>query len=86
VTLARDTNPADMDLSVDQGFTLGESICFMVVCVPKSWDNGRIESFAGASGTSSGWCIADPDPEVFNGETRIQCPDEEERVHVLLNC
>ena len=81
-----ETNPTGMDLIVDEGFVLSTGICHMVVCVPKSWSNERILAFVGPSGTSGGWQLAESDPEVCNGDVRCQCPDDDGREHVLLDC
>jgi hypothetical protein len=80
-----DTNPDDIDLTADKGYVLAKSFFHLVVCVPKSWSDERIESFAGAADTSWDWRITDPDNDVFPGEVRAECPDDTNRIHVVLS-
>jgi len=84
------SNPENLDLTEDRGFVLQVGILYGAVCVPKAWSDDKILAFidreVGAAGTTLGWALSEPDPDVADGEVRVQCPDEDSRVHVLFNC
>ena len=84
------SNPENIDLTEDRGFVMSVGIVYGAVCVPKSWDDDHIMSFinreVGAPGTTHGWVLSEPDPDVNGGMARWPCPDEDSRVHVLFNC
>ena len=84
------TNPENLDLSVDRGFMLRAGAFTCAVCVPKAWDDERVIDFAESNypcGTTNGWQIAKPGGFfVGDSEVCIQCPDDENRHHLLLDC
>ena len=83
----------DVDLTEDRLFSLGWGLVFKAVCAPAAWDAERVSSEAtelDPPGTSANrWVVADPDDEredAFKGRSCIDCPDDSNRRHWLLNC
>jgi hypothetical protein len=82
----------DVDLSQDRLFSLGWGLIYRVVCAPKSWSADRVSETATRNdppGTSlNRWEVSEPrereDP--FNNYNNVQCPDDPDRVHWLINC
>lgn len=81
------------DLTEDRIFPCGWGLLFRVVCAPKSWSDDKISETVTREdppGTfNNQWVVSEPDDErtdQFKGVSRIQCPDCENRWHVLMNC
>jgi len=82
---------SNVDLTKDCGFVLHNGFLLVVVCVPRSWSDGRIEDWVNCenpAGTMHGWMIATEDITLQDGTTppRIDCPDDPNRIHVFLEC
>lgn len=82
-----------VDLTEDRLFSLGWGLIFKAVCAPASWDAARVSETATSDdppGTSGGrWVVSEPDDDrddAFKGCNCIQCPDDPNRRHWLLNC
>lgn len=60
------------------------------VCVPADWTDEMVEAFANAArpcGTSGGWRIRrQGDPLLDGCDERVPCLDDEEYVHIMLDC
>ena len=60
------------------------------VCVPKSWTDAEVSSFAeaeGPSGTEGGWKVRkEGHPDLKGQPERVQCDIYEKNVHVMLDC
>lgn len=61
----------------------------MQVCVPKDWTDDQVVFFANNQnpcGTSNGWFIRrQGDPALNGANERVQCSDDPNCVHVILN-
>lgn len=82
-----------VDLSEDRIFPLGWGLIFRCVCAPRSWSPERVAAQITCDdppGTSlNKWVISDPDEtreDMFKGTNHIDCLDDPNRVHWLLNC
>jgi len=81
-----------VDLSEDRLFPVGWGLIYRCVCAPKSWSEDRVAEVITREdppGTSvNRWVISDPQgrDDEFNNCNNIQCPDDPNRVHWLLNC
>lgn len=89
----RDPLAPTVDLTEDRIFPLGTGLIFRCVCAPRSWSADRVAEDVTAKdppGTSQNrWVISDPDPtrdDDFKGTNCLDCPDDANRVHWLLNC
>lgn len=87
------TASKQVDLTEDRLFPFGWGLIFRVVCAPKSWSDDKISETATREdppGTMANqWVVSEPDDDrtdAFKGVNRVQCPDCENRWHVLLNC
>jgi len=71
------------------GIITQRNILDMQVCVPKSWDDDQVTSFANTEnpcGTSNGWNIRKAGSEVLRGaDERVQCSNDDQRVHIMLD-
>ncbi len=83
----------DVDLTKDVWYSNGWGLVFRSVCVPKSWDDARINTEVTRDdppGTSMNkWHVSEPDDDRtdnFKGTSKIPCPDCDHRHHVLMNC
>ena len=83
----------EVDLTEDRIFPLGWGLIYRCVCAPKSWSCERIEDDVTRSdppGTSANrWVISeahDDRDDEFKGVNNLPCPDDENRVHWLMNC
>lgn len=82
-----------VDLSEDRLYPLGWGFIFRCACAPKSWSGERVSEQLTSDdppGTMANhWVISEPDNEregPFKGVNNVPCPDDENRVHWLLNC
>ncbi len=80
-----------VDLTEDRGYVLHNGFLQVVVCVPRSWDDARIEDWVNSenpAGTTHGWIVCTEDIELSDGTTppRFDCPDDPNRIHVFLAC
>jgi hypothetical protein len=61
----------------------------MQVCVPKSWSDEAVETFANTQepcGTSKGWTIRRQGSEYLNGsDERVKCSANTDKVHIMLD-
>lgn len=87
------TKNADVDLTEDRLFPLGWGFIFRVVCAPSSWSPEKVSEELTKSdppGTSANrWVVSEPDDERdgdFKGCNHIQCNDDKNRTHWLMNC
>lgn len=82
----------EVDLTEDRIFPLGFGLVYRCVCAPKSWSAERVAEDVTRSdppGTSlNEWVISDPmeREDQFNGVNQLPCPDDENRIHWMLNC
>ena len=82
----------DIDLTEDRIFPLGWGLVYRAVCAPKSWSPEQVAEDVTQNyppGTSlNRWEISEPKKryDSFNNTNCIPCPDDENRVHWLLNC
>lgn len=86
-------NPNNCDLTQDRLFYMQTGIIFKTVCAPKSWSCERVADEATRAdppGTSANrWVVANPrecEGGDFNNTNNLQCPDDCNRTHWLLNC
>lgn len=98
MTTLKDATPAEskvVDFSEDRVFPLGWGLVFRVVCAPKSWSDERIADDVSANdppGTSvNRWEVTDDGSASEHHQwahptNRKQCPDCQDRWHVLMNC
>jgi hypothetical protein len=80
----------EIDLTEDRLFHIHTGIVFAAVCAPSTWDAQKVEDEAnfkmGSPGTSGGrWVISENLPEGVS-ENPIQCNDDTNRRHWILNC
>lgn len=86
------SNPNSVDLTEDRIFPLGWGFIFRVVCAPASWSPERVAEAVTSEdppGTSANeWVISEPSErdDDFNNCNCLQCPDDLNRKHWLLNC
>ncbi len=61
----------------------------MQVCVPREWTDEQVKAFADREnecGTQSGWFIRKHGDEALSGcEERVQCCDDTNNVHIMLD-
>lgn len=85
-------NPKNVDLTENRVFYLGTSIIFRCVCAPKDWTAEEVSNYVSNDdppGTVAGrWDVSDAEEREgdFNGVSFLQCPDEPNRLHWLMNC
>lgn len=84
------TKDKPIDLTEDILFHLHTGIIFSAVCAPASWDAEKVKAEAnakmGSPGTSAGeWVISESLPNDIETNP-IQCSDDVNRRHWLLNC
>lgn len=81
------------DLTEDRLFQISWGLIYKVVCAPKGWDEQRVSDEAtrmdppGTSGNR--WVVSEPDvdrDEPFKGVNHIECNDDCNRFHWLVNC
>lgn len=83
---------ADVDLTQDRLFFLGQGLIYRIVCAPASWSSDRVAeevTRADPPGTSANrWVPSEPSErdDPFNGTNCVDCNDDPNRRHWLLNC
>lgn len=80
-----------VDLTQDRLFYLKTGIIYRCVCAPKSWAPDKVAdtvTSADPPGTSANqWVITDTsNRDDFEGKQPMQCSDDPERQHWILNC
>lgn len=80
------------DLTEDRLFSLGWGLIYCAVCAPRSWSAEKVaeeKTLVDPPGTSANqWVISEPREreDVFNNTNNVDCPNDPNRVHWLLNC
>lgn len=66
------------------------SIFDMQVCVPADWTDEQVEEFANRenlAGTTNGWKMRPADsPYQAGAPVRVQCSQNADNVHIMLEC
>jgi len=61
----------------------------MQVCVPKTWTDKQVKEFADTQnlcGTTLGWSIRREGDSLLRGaKERVQCSDDKNNVHIMLD-
>jgi len=85
-------NPNNVDLSNDEVYSLGWGLVYCVWCAPKKFTAEEVQTAVNAKGrpgtSLNEWVISEPREreDDFNGVNHLPCPDDENRVHWLVNC
>jgi hypothetical protein len=81
-----------VDLTEDRLFPCGWGLIYRVVCAPKSWapeEVGEEATRMDPPGTTANrWEVSEPRErkDAFDGINHVDCPDDCNRVHWLINC
>ena len=80
---------SDLDyLKENRAYRISWGLIYCVYCVPKSWDDDKISkevSNIDPPGTSNNkWVCTEASDDI--PEVRLQCPDDLNREHRVLNC
>lgn len=82
----------EVDLTEDKVFPLGWGLVFCAVCAPAHWTPEEVAADVTRNnppGTSlNEWIVSEPRErdDDFNNTNCIECPDDPNRKHWLLNC
>lgn len=75
---------------LNDGTVIKASSLDMQVCVPKDWTDEQVKEFADRAnlcGTYGGWFVRKQGSELLAGDDeRVQCEQQSDRVHIMLDC
>ena len=74
---------------MDEPVVTKPGVLSMQVCIPESWNDENIKSFADNNnhcGTTMGWCIRKQGNKLLDGANeRVPCSERKGFIHVMLD-